>query len=147
MEYAGGGELLEYIEKRGKMSEFETRKIMIQTINAIHYCHGRGVIHRDLKLENVLFRDKVSAEEENNDFFVKVIDFGIAGVCETGKQDKDNAGSVHYMAPELFEGVAVASSPALDTWSLGLMWYSMLYGTLPFYSDNENELIEKIKKA
>ena len=142
MEHAGGGELLEFMTKKGKLSEYECRKIMIQITNAIHYCHNRGIIHRDLKLENVLFRDKVDLEDDNN-----VIDFGIAGVCENGKQDKDNAGSIHYMAPELFEGVAVASSPALDTWSLGLMWYSMLYGTLPFYSDNESELIEKIKKA
>lgn len=147
MEYAGGGELLEFVTKRGRLSEFDSRKIMIQVTNAIHYCHNRGVIHRDLKLENVLFRERFELDDDSNDLFVKVIDFGIAGVCENGKQDKDTAGSIHYMAPELFEGVAVASSPALDTWSLGLMWYSMLYGTLPFYSDDEAELIEKIKKA
>ena len=76
-------------------------------------------------------------DPEKNELFVKVIDFGIAGVCETGKADKDNAGSIHYMAPELLCGVAVASSPALDTWSLGIMWYSMLYGALPFFDDNE----------
>jgi serine/threonine protein kinase len=106
-------------------------------------------VHRDLKLENALFRDKITQEEdpEKNDLFVKVIDFGIAGVCETGKQDKDNAGSVSYMAPELFDGHAVSSSPALDTWSLGIIWYSLLYCIHPFYAEEEDDLIERIRSA
>lgn len=76
-----------------------------------------------------------------------MIDFGIAGVCEKGQADKVDAGSIHYMAPECFMGHAVESNPALDVWAIGLMFYSMLYGTLPFYSDDEDQLIERIKGA
>jgi serine/threonine protein kinase len=83
MDYACGGEVLEFVMKNGALREDEARKIMLQIINAINYCHSRGVVHRDLKLENVLFRDKIT--ENDRDLFVKIIDFGIAGVCETGK--------------------------------------------------------------
>ncbi len=143
MDYAGGGEVLEFVSKHGALKEDEARKIILQICNAIHYCHSRGVVHRDLKLENVLFRDKIT--EENRDLFVKIIDFGIAGICETGKQDKIDAGSIHYMPPECFAGQVVASAPSLDVWAIGLMFYSLLYGTLPFFSEDEGELIRKIK--
>ena len=56
MEYAGGGELLKYVEDREKVGEIEARKIFIQIVNAMAYCHTRGIVHRDLKLENVLFK-------------------------------------------------------------------------------------------
>jgi serine/threonine protein kinase len=143
MDYAGGGEVLEFVSKYGALDEDEARKIILQIINAISYCHSRGIIHRDLKLENVLFRDKIT--DEDRDLFVKIIDFGIAGVCETGKADKIDAGSIHYMPPECFEGHVVASNPSLDVWAIGLMFYSLLYGTLPFFSEDEAELIKKIK--
>jgi serine/threonine protein kinase len=56
MECAGGGELYKWVEEKGRVSELETRKIIQQVISAIHYCHIRGIVHRDLKLENVLFK-------------------------------------------------------------------------------------------
>lgn len=129
MELASGGELMEYVSKRGKLSEIEARKILIQIVNAIQYCHSHGVVHRDLKLENILFRDV-------EDLTVKVIDFGISGVCTTFQADAVDAGTIAYMPPECFEANAV-TSPALDIWAIGLMFYAMLYGTLPFYGQTE----------
>lgn len=76
MELARGGELMEYVQKKGKLDEIEARKILLQIVNAIQYCHSSGVVHRDLKLENILFKDV-------EDLSIKVIDFGIAGVCTT----------------------------------------------------------------
>ena len=105
----------------------------------MQYCHIRGVVHRDLKLENVLFKDDSDRHQ------VKIIDFGIAGACTTNKQDKVDAGSLAYMPPECFAGGAVNTTPALDVWAIGLMFYAMLYGTLPFYSESENDMIKKIK--
>jgi len=76
MEYAAGGELLKFVEDLGIINEFDARKIFLQIVNAMCYCHNRGIVHRDLKLENVLFKSK-------GDLFIKVVDFGIAGVCTT----------------------------------------------------------------
>jgi len=101
------------------------------------YCHGRGVVHRDLKLENVLFRD---AEFEDN-FIVKVVDFGIAGMGG----DKVDAGTLSYMAPECLERVAAETSPSIDVWAIGVMFYAMIYGELPFDQPTEKELINSIK--
>jgi serine/threonine protein kinase len=101
------------------------------------YCHSRGVVHRDLKLENVLFK----SQDFEEDFFVKVVDFGIAGVGG----DKVDAGTLLYMAPECLERVAAETTPAIDVWAIGVMFYAMLYGRLPFNHDEEKELIKSIK--
>jgi hypothetical protein len=69
--------------------------------------------------------------------YIKVIDFGISGVCTTFQADMVDAGTIAYMPPECFEG-NVSSSPALDIWAIGLMFYAMLYGTLPFYGATES---------
>ena len=100
------------------------------------YCHSRGVVHRDLKLENVLFRT-----QNKEDLVVKVIDFGIAGMA----QDKVDAGTLSYMAPETLEKQAANTSPGIDVWAIGVMYYTMLYGTLPFYSAVEREMVKMIK--
>ena len=107
------------------------------------YCHSRGVIHRDLKLENVLFKQQPEPEDEDDlqEFFVKIIDFGIAGVAT----DKVDAGTLCYMAPECLESKHADTTPAIDVWAMGIMFYSMIYGCLPYYNTNEKELIRSIK--
>lgn len=99
------------------------------------YCHSRGVVHRDLKLENVLFK---SQDFEEDNFTVKVVDFGIAGMAN----DKVDAGTLSYMAPECLEKVAAETTPAIDVWAIGIMFYAMVFGELPFSSGNEKELIK-----
>jgi len=99
------------------------------------YCHSRGVVHRDLKLENVLFKNT-----RKDDFFVKVVDFGIAGVA----QEKVDAGTLAYMAPECLDRVGATTSPAIDVWAIGIMFYTMIYGELPFFSGEEKTLIKRI---
>ena len=82
------------MEEAGSLGEIEARRIFQQIVNAMAYCHNRGIVHRDLKLENVLLKTK-------GDNVIKVVDFGIAGVCTTNKKDKVDAGSIAYMPPEV----------------------------------------------
>jgi serine/threonine protein kinase len=137
MEAAMGGELLDYLKKNDKMDEKDARFILMQIVHAMLYCHSRGVVHRDLKLENVLFKNQYFED----DFIVKVVDFGIAGMGG----DKVDAGTLAYMAPECLEKTAAETNPAIDVWAIGIMLYAMLYGELPFSSSNEKDLIKAIK--
>jgi serine/threonine protein kinase len=137
MEAAMGGELLNYTQKEQQIKEKVARNILLQVVQAMLYCHSRGVVHRDLKMENVLFKN----EHFEDDFFVKVVDFGIAGVGG----DSVDAGTLLYMAPECLEKVAAKTTPAIDVWAIGVMFYAMLYGELPFNSNDEKELIKSIK--
>lgn len=98
------------------------------------YCHSRGVVHRDLKLENVLFK-----HPNQEDYLVKVVDFGIAGVAD----EKVDAGTLSYMAPECLEKVMADTTPAIDVWAIGIMLYAMIYGTLPFAGVLKGEFNEK----
>ena len=101
------------------------------------YCHSRGVVHRDLKLENVLFKNTIE-----DDMTVKVVDFGIAGMAA---KDKVDAGTLAYMAPECLDKVAADTTPAIDVWAIGIMFFAMIYGQLPFHSMNEKELVRMIR--
>lgn len=94
MEYASGGELFKFVEEKGRLNEIEGRKLFQQIVNAMSYCHNRGIVHRDLKLENVLLKSV-------GDLWIKVVDFGIAGVCAGQRKDKVDAGSIAYMPPEV----------------------------------------------
>jgi len=136
MEAAMGGELYHYLKKYDKMTEIVARNIILQVVQAMLYCHSRGVVHRDLKLENVMFKNK-----DDEDLFVKVIDFGIAGVA----QEKVDSGTLSYMAPECLEKVAADTTPAIDVWAIGVMLYTMIFGTLPFTADDERTLVKQIK--
>ena len=119
------------------MSEINARIIILQVVQAMLYCHSRGVVHRDLKLENVLFKN--TNEEDMN---VKIVDFGIAGMSAS---DKVDAGTLAYMAPECLDKVAAETTPAIDVWAIGIMFYAMIYGSLPFYSTNERDLVKMIR--
>lgn len=137
MEFYEGGELLNKLMNKGKFSELEARVIFKQIISAMNYCHQRHIIHRDLKLENILLED-----EENNQ--IKIVDFGISGLYAGRKSEITKAGSLNYMAPELLVNYNIHASPALDIYSIGCILYAMIYGVLPFTGKNESEVRNKI---
>ncbi len=134
MEYAGGGELKDKVEELKDLDEIYARTIFQQICSAMSYCHNRGLIHRDLKLENVLFKDKESA-------IIKIVDFGIAGVCKAQQKDKTDSGTLSYMPPEVLSGLNLDAGPAIDVWALGVMLYAMVYGKMPFPGETEDEII------
>lgn len=137
MEYADGGELMQYVEEKKGLGEVEARSIMRQLVSALDACHEKGVIHRDLKLENVLFESKTKDR-------IKVVDFGISGICRGNLQEENDAGTLRYMAPEVLEIAHTKANPAIDIWALGIMLYCMIFDKFPFNGDTSQEIREKI---
>ena len=108
MEYCSGGELTAYLSENGRLPESEVYSIACQMIEAIRYCHNSKVVHRDLKLENILF----SSNSRNQ---IKIVDFGIAGIFGPNNHgERSDAGSLLYLAPEVLSGENNRANPALD---------------------------------
>ena len=137
MEYLEGGELLHDLQKNKLYDENKAREIFIQIISAIDYCHKQKIIHRDLKLENIL---KVNNESNK----IKIVDFGIAGLYAGRQSEITKAGSIYYLPPEIFQKKNVGASPALDIWAIGCILYTMVIGYLPFKDKSESLTIKKI---
>lgn len=94
-------------------------------------------MHRDLKLENLLFCSPDSDE-------LKAIDFGIAGIQCPTNCDNMNIGSLHYMAPEVLAGKVTRVSTSVDIWAMGIILYKMLFGSVPFHGKAPNDVISAI---
>lgn len=137
MEYLEGGELLRYLEEKKRLSETEAHEIFRQIISAIDYCHRQKIIHRDLKLENIMKVDQ-------NSLNIKIVDFGIAGLFAGRKSEVTRAGSLFYMAPEVLSKKNLIASPAMDIWSVGCILYALVIGNLPFQDKSEMVLARKI---
>lgn len=90
-----------------------------------------------MKLENILKVDKTSNK-------IKIVDFGIAGLYAGRKSEITKAGSIFYLPPEIFSNKNVNASPSLDIWSIGIILYTLIVGSLPFYDKSENVVIKKI---
>ncbi|KAI5618487.1 serine/threonine-protein kinase SIK1 isoform X1 [Silurus asotus] len=121
-EYANNGELFDYLACNGHLSEEEARKIFCQILSAVEYCHKCRIVHRDLKAENVLL-------DSNMD--IKLADFGFGNFFVPGKPLNTWCGSPPYAAPEIFKGKEY-EGPQLDIWSLGVVLYVLVCGSLPF---------------
>ena len=137
MEYADGGELIGYVEEKHGLSEVETRNLVKQLVAALDCCHEQGVIHRDLKLENVLFESKARQR-------IKVVDFGISGMCKGNIHEKNDAGTLRYMAPEVLLSYHTTANPAIDIWAVGIMMYCMVFETFPFNGETSAIIKDKI---
>ena len=138
MEYCKGGELRKYLEKNGPVPIDRFYSIALQIVEAIQYCHNARIIHRDLKLENILFADSMQTH-------LKIVDFGISGMLTVnGQGDRSDAGSLLYLAPEVLSGADNKSTPALDVWSIGCILYALLTGKQPFQGENQRESAKRI---
>ena len=145
LELMKSGNLMEVLkqsqENNWKLNNKDYATMTKQIVRALNYMHKKNVIHRDLKLENVMV-DIGSNEQGKPELILKLTDFGFSKVLETNKKETNKLGTTLYMAPELFKGVEYDHK--VDTWALGVMVYMMLSGKYPFTGKTRAAIISKI---
>ena len=135
MEYLEGGELIDYIKKK-KINEYEIQKIIKNLLSGINYLHKKKIIHRDLKLQNIMLKKKMDLSS------IKIIDFGISIKFEKETDIfHEPVGTDYYMAPELIQK---HYNKKIDIWSLGVILYILICGYVPFDGEDYIDIFKKI---
>ncbi|ADM11231.1 Ser/Thr protein kinase Kin1-like protein [Encephalitozoon intestinalis ATCC 50506] len=134
-EYVKGRQLYDIIISNGPLKEKEGQRYFRQLLSAVDYIHKNSIVHRDLKIENILIDDNDN---------VKLIDFGLSNFYDNKTLLNTFCGSLYFAAPELLQGQRYCG-PEIDIWSLGVVLYATLCGCVPFDDENVQGLQEKIK--
>lgn len=132
LEHAGHGDLLGFVQTRGPLRNDETKNFFEALCSGIEYMHARGIVHRDLKCENILL---------SNCNQIKIADFGFAREIDKSELSKTFCGSAAYAAPEVIKGVAYQGEKA-DTWSLGVILFVMACCMMPFRDQSRAVLMK-----
>lgn len=131
--------MLDYIISHGKLKEKQARKFARQIASAVDYCHRNSIVHRDLKIENILI-------SKTGD--IKIIDFGLSNLfCpDEDRKLKTYCGSLYFAAPELLQAKPY-TGPEVDVWSFGVVLFVLVCGKVPFDDQYMPALHQKIKKG
>ena len=142
-EYCPGGEL--YLKVNQKFSETQIAVMFRQILSGLAYLHSNNIIHRDLKLENILIKEIEKSVETNEDLFIlKIIDFGTAKIFDKNKKERALVGSSYYIAPEV---INKKYNQECDMWSAGVILYMFIVGHAPFDGKTNREIMGKIQKG
>ena len=142
-EYCKEGELFSYI--KNKYSERQLAVLFYQVFSGLCYLHENKILHRDIKLENIMISEKEKDNSTGEElFWVKIIDFGTAKLFEKNKKEKEVVGSSYYIAPEVLKQ---NYNEKCDTWSVGVILYMTLVGRAPFDGKDDEEIINKISSV
>lgn len=129
--------MLDYIISHGRLKEKQARKFARQIASALDYCHRNSIVHRDLKIENILI-------SKTGD--IKIIDFGLSNLFAPRTLLKTFCGSLYFAAPELLQARQY-TGPEVDIWSFGIVLYVLVCGKVPFDDQSMPQLHAKIKKG
>ncbi|KAG6875377.1 hypothetical protein C0992_004070 [Termitomyces sp. T32_za158] len=136
-EYVNGGQMLDYIIAHGRLRERVARKFARQIGSALEYCHRNNVVHRDLKIENILISHTGN---------IKIIDFGLSNLYDPAARLSTFCGSLYFAAPELLNAKFYVG-PEVDVWSFGVVLYVLVCGKVPFDDQSMPALHAKIKRG
>ncbi len=136
-EYVSGGQMLDYIVSHGSLKEKQARKFCRGIASALDYCHSNNIVHRDLKIENIMIA-------KTGD--IKIIDFGLSNLFDREHLLRTYCGSLYFAAPELLSAHPYIG-PEVDVWSFGVVLYVLVCGKVPFDDQSVSALHEKIKKG
>ena len=137
MEYSDAGDLLKYVKVNGRLPEKKARFFFKSITYGLAHCHCRSVLHRDIKLDNILL---------DKDGGVKLCDFGVSKILKKDAIIKEQCGTPAYIAPEIISDEGYKGF-SVDVWSLGVLLYAMVCGTVPFKATNMKELHTLINKG
>ena len=151
-EYCNGGNLKEYLNIYKKLSEEIVQYIMKQVIEAMKYLHNKKIMHRNLKLNNILINYDDENDRKNKNIMkgkIKIIDFRTSRYLKKGEFAKTFLGTPLYMSPIMINQLneEIGYDEKEDIWSLGIICYELLIGKTPFDSYNQKELVSKINKG
>eukprot|EP01018_Ginkgo_biloba_P030540 Gb_32592 [translate_table: standard] len=128
------------VEKRSPFSENESAALLKSLMEALRYCHSKGVAHRDLKPDNILFKHNSSFPHH-----IKLADFGHASSFSPGQRMRGIVGTPHYVAPEVLAGDEY--NEKVDVWSAGVVVYILLSGIPPFMGETPQEIFERVMRG
>ena len=147
-ELCRGKELSKLLKQNGgKLNERKCRIIIMKILHAINYCHSHGIVHCDLKPDNIIF-ESPNEEEENEDILnlldLKLLDFGLSSRIKKNEKLNNTVGTAYFIAPETIKG---EYDEKCDVWSIGVILYYILSGKFPFTGNSNFEIFEKIQKS
>ncbi|EDV22068.1 uncharacterized protein TRIADDRAFT_29099, partial [Trichoplax adhaerens] len=137
LQFCNGGDLSDYLQDKGTLSEETIRTFLKQIASAMRILHSKGIIHRDLKPQNLLLCYNVK-NPTPSDIKIKIADFGFARILPENTMAATICGSPLYMAPEVFNNGSYDSKA--DLWSIGAIVYQCLTGKAPFTASNPQKL-------
>ena len=142
LEYAQGGELYKQLVVRKTLDETSSAQIIVQLASALHYCHSKGVLHRDVKPENLLLTSSLH-KNAGGDINIKIADFGWS-VHSPSSRRVTMCGTLDYMPPEIVDNREYDEN--VDVWTLGVLLYELLVGYAPFLAENKHETHWRIRQ-
>eukprot|EP01022_Parablepharisma_sp_SALTPOND_P008062 TRINITY_DN135136_c0_g1_i1.p1 TRINITY_DN135136_c0_g1~~TRINITY_DN135136_c0_g1_i1.p1 ORF type:complete len:1066 (-),score=121.39 TRINITY_DN135136_c0_g1_i1:164-3244(-) len=137
IELCSGGDLLTYVRKRRRLKEHVARFVFRQILEGLSYCHNKGILHRDIKLDNVLL---------NGSGEIKICDFGVSKLIKKHERLTEQCGTPAYIAPEILKGKGYEGF-GVDVWSAGVVLYAILHGSVPFNASEMYDLHKQVIKG